>query len=573
MHTRPRSCSRLVGTALLGAGLAAGTMLTACTGELVNDEVAGPPGSDPSICQTPTPPEVAMRHLGRVEIDNTLADLLHVPPGDTTAMGTGALGFAADDSTIGFEVGTTVSDHLARQYLDGGESLAERATADLGALDPILARCTRAGDPTGTAADTCARDFIQHFGRLVFRRPLEAAEVDEYAALFGIGRDLDGFRVGIQLALDAMLVSPNFLYHAETVPDGAAHGAVVPVRGLEMASRLSFFLWRSAPDDMLLDAAVAGDLDDAAGVESYARTMLDDARASRGTHELFRQWLNLSALDSMSKNTTVYPEWRTTMRASLRGSIYAFLDDAMRPGHASLENLMTSPYAYVDHDLAGLLGVTGPAAGAGFARVMLPSSQRAGLLTQPALMAVLGKANQSDPIHRGVFVRTRMLCDVLPPPPADVDTTPPDLAPGLTTRARFDMHRTQPRCAACHTLIDPIGFGFEHYDALGRYRATEEGHPVDATGSVVSGDDASGDFDGAPALASQLLHSQVFEGCVARQAFRFAQGRVETHDDTCSTSSLEQVLTASHGDLRELMVGITATQAFQYRRIPAEVSP
>lgn len=565
-----RRTSRCVGAPLLvglvlAGGLAATLPLTACTGDLGIDQgVAGPP----LVCGTPAPPEVPMRHLGRVEIDNTLSDLLHLTAGDT-----GALGYAADDSTIGFEVGTTVSDHLARQYLDTGEALAERATADLGRLDPILATCTTSGDPTGAAADRCARSFIAHFGRLAFRRPLETVEIDEYATLFGVGQSAEGFRVGVQLVVNAMIVSPNFLHHAETVPAGATNDDVLPVTGYEMASRLAFFFWRSGPDDALLDAAEAGELDDAAGLDAHAREMLADPRATRGMHELFRQWLNLSALDSMSKNTTVYPEWSGSLRGSLRGSMYAFLDEVMRPGDASLRTLMSANFAYVDHDLATLLDVAGPADGAGFSRVTLPASERSGLLTQPALMAILGKANQSDPIHRGVFVRTRMLCDVLQPPPGDVDITPPDLMPGLTTRERFDMHRTQPRCAACHTLIDPIGYGFEHYDALGRYRATEEGHAVDASGMVVDGDDATGSFDGAPDLSQQLLGSQVFEGCVARQFFRFAQGRVETQADTCATSTLESVLTESHGDLRELMIGITTTPAFRYRRIPTEVSP
>ncbi len=549
---------------LLAGGLTVGVTLTACTGTLEVHEIAGPP----VLCRTPAPPEVAMRHLGRVELDNSLSDLLHVTPGNT-----GALSYAADDSTIGFEVGTSVSDHLARQYLDTGEALATRATASLRTLDPILAACTRSGNPTGAVADRCARDFITHFGRLAFRRPLATAEIDEYAALFAAGRDMDGFGVGIQLVVNAIIVSPNFLYHAEPVPTGATSRDVVPVAGYEMASRLAFFLWRSGPDDALLDAAAAGDLDHAEGIEAHARVMLADARATRGMHELFRQWLNLSALDSMSKNTTVYPEWSTSLRGSLSGSMYAFLDEVMRPGNASLTTLMTADFAYVDHDLATLLGVHGPAAGMGFQRVTLPASERSGLLTQPALMAIFGKANQSDPIHRGIFVRTRMLCGVLQPPPADVDITPPDLRPGLTTRERFDMHRTQPRCAACHTLIDPIGYGFEHYDALGRYRTAEQGHAVDASGSIVAGDDATGNFDGAPDLAQQLVGSTVFEGCVARQFFRFAQGRVETRDDTCSTSSLESVLRESHGDLRELLIGITRTEAFRYRRIPMEVSP
>lgn len=565
MRVSTRGVGPFVAAFVIASALPATLSLTACTGAIGIDEgVAGPP----LVCGAPSTPEVPMRHLGRVELDHTLSDLLHIPAGET-----GALAYAADDSTIGFEVGTSVSDHLARQYLDTGEALAARATADLGQLDPILGACTASGEPTGAAADRCARDFIVHFGRLAFRRPLEAVEIDEYATLFGLGQSVEGFRVGVQLVVNAMIVSPNFLHHAETVPEGATNDDVVPVTDYAMASRLAFFFWRSGPDDALLDAAAAGELDDAAGVEAHARDMLEDPRATRGIHEFFRQWLNLSALDSMNKSGTVYPEWSSSMRGSMRGSMYAFLDEVMRPGDASLHTLMSADFAYVDHDLATLLDVPAPAEGAGFSRVTLPASERSGLLTQPALLAILGKANQSDPIHRGIFVRTRMLCGVLSPPPGDVDITPPDLVPGLTTRERFDMHRSEPRCSACHALIDPIGYGFEHYDALGRYRAAEEGRAVDASGMVADADDASGSFDGAPELAQQLLGSQVFEGCVARQFFRFASGRIETREDACATSTLEAVMTESHGDLREVMVGITGTPAFRYRRIPTEVSP
>jgi hypothetical protein len=554
---------RASGAAIAAVTLGAALASTACTGTIAIDEGVAGPGS---LCGRPSPPEVTMRHLGRVELDHTLADLLHVPIGST-----GALAFAADDSTTGFEVGTSVPDVLARAYLDTGEALATSATDDLGALDPILARCTATAEPTGAAADRCARDFVVHFGRLAFRRPLETDEVDEYAALFTAGQGMGGFRTGIQLVVNAMIVSPSFLYHAETVPTGASPGDVVRVSGLEMASRLSFFLWRSGPDDALLDAALAGELDDADGVDRHARAMLDDPRSSRGIHELFRQWLNLSALDTLSRNTTVYPEWTPDLRASLRGSMDAFVDDVMRPGNASLDALMTADWVYVDHDLATLLDVA-PPTGTGFVRTTMPSAERAGLLTQPALMAILGKANQSDPIHRGVFVRTRLLCDVLAPPPGDVDTTPPDLAPGLTTRERFDMHRTQPRCAACHQLIDPIGFGFEHYDALGRFRATEEGHPIDATGDVLDGGDATGAFDGAPELASQLLGSERLQSCVSRQFFRFAATHIETRDDACSTRVAQNALEDA-GDLRELLIAITSTESFRYRRIPTETSP
>jgi hypothetical protein len=554
-------------SSLSGIALSAALLGSACTGTFDSGPSLAPGVSPPgtTICDTPSPPSTPLRHLGRVEIDYSLQDLLHV---DTTP----ALTFAADDSTIGFEVGSTVSDRLARQYLDAGESLAAAAVTDLAALDPILERCTASGDPTGTAADTCARDFIRAFGRRAFRRPLETAELDEYATLFDTGRDLETFSTGIQLVVNAMIVSPNFLYHAETVPPSAAPGDVIPVTGYEMASRLSFFFWRSGPDDALLDAAEAGELDDATGIEMHAREMLEDERATRGQHELFRQWLGLSTLDAMTKNTEVYPEWTPELRGSLRSSIYGFLDDVMSPDDGSLSTLMTGNFTYADARLASVLELPAPS-GTGSVRVSLPATERAGLLTQPAMMAILGKANQSDPIHRGVFVRTRILCGVLQAPPDDVDLTPPDLDPGLTTRQRFDMHRTETRCAACHTLIDPIGYGFEHYDAIGRFRAEENGIDVDARGEVIDGQDASGTFDGAIELSETLLASDQFQGCVARQFFRFAEGRIETRDDACSTASLEAVLRESDGNMRELMIGIAGTDAFLHRRIAEGSAP
>ncbi len=563
MRRRPRrTWVVLVGSILVGS-----MPLGACTGSFDTGPAlapgATPPGS--TACDAPSAPSTPMRHLGRVEIDNALRDLLHI---DATP----ALTFPPDDSTIGFEVGTSVSDQLARRYLDAGEALASAAALDLPALDPILARCTASGEPTGTPADTCAREFITAFGRRAFRRPLETAELDEYSALFDTGRDVESFATGIQLVVNAMIISPNFLYHAEVVPASASPGDVVPVRSYEMASRLSFFFWRSGPDDALLNAAEAGELDDATGVQMHARAMLDDPRALRGQHELFRQWLSLSTLDAMTKNTTVYPEWTPELRGSLRDSMYGFLDDVMSPEDGSLSSLMTGNFTYADARLASVLELPTPT-GTGSARFELPAGERAGLLTQPALMAILGKANQSDPIHRGVFVRTRMLCDVLEAPPNDVDLTPPDLDPGLTTRQRFDMHRTEPRCAACHTLIDPIGFGFEHYDALGRFRSDENGIAVDASGEVVNGHDASGTFDGAIELSQTLLGSQQFESCVARQFFRFAEGRVETRDDACSTASLARVLRESDGNMRELMIGVASTDAFLYRRIAVGSAP
>jgi hypothetical protein len=533
----------LVGLALAGSG---------CTGELDG----GPAGVGAALCTAPDVPLEPMGRLTRVEYDFTVRDLLHVGA-------TPAAGFAADDSTIGFEVGGNVSPLLVEQYVDSALSLAGAAAADPGAVDPALGAC-----PTsGAEAEPCVRDFLERFTRLAFRSPVEPREVDELVALYREGVTIDGHEGGLTAALAGVLTSPRFLYHRESEPSGGA-GTVGPVDGYTVASRLSYFLWRSMPDEALLDAAEEGTLADADGVEAEARRMIEDPRFARGTHDFVRQWLGLDGLSRLTKDATLVPGWSTDLRASLRTSLDAFVDHVLEEEDGSFEALMTSPVVFADAELAGTLGESATSVDpeTGLARLTLPSDERAGLLTQPALLALLAKPNQSDPIHRGVFVRTRVLCGVLEAPPADVDLTPPDLDPGLTTRQRFDMHRTEPTCAACHTRIDPIGYGFEHYDAIGAFRETENGLTIDASGEVIDGGDASGEFDGAVELAHQLAASRTAQQCMARQVFRFATGRIEQGRDSCSTRVLDGAFRRSGLDIRELMISVVRTDAFRMRR-------
>ena len=237
----------------------------------------------------------------------------------------------------------------------------------------------------------------------------------------------------------------------------------------------------------------------------------------------------------------------------------------------SLYSLFQADFAYVNERLAPIYGVEG-ITGTEMQRVLVDPTARSGLLTHPALLTLLGKSNQSDPIHRGVFVRQRLLCQQLPPPPDDVDLTVPDLEPGLTTRERFDQHRDEPRCAGCHQLIDPIGYGFEGYDGIGRFRTSEEGQSIDASGEVVSGGDASGAFEGVVELSDQLVSSDAVRACVARQWFRYATGRIESTDDVCTLGELDRRFEASGYDVRELMIAMVATDAFTHRRIPTDGS-
>jgi hypothetical protein len=404
--------------------------------------------------------------------------------------------------------------------------------------------------------------------RLAFRRPPTTAEIDALLALYRRGVELADHRTGIQLALEAILVSPHFLYHLEGASPDVAGGEVVALGGLEIASRLSFFLWRSIPDDELLDAAAAGELDDRANVEMQARRMIEDERAERGIRDFHRQWLDLDRLAGATRDAELYPMFSDDVRRDMRASLDLYIDDVMDNG-ASLDTLFRGGFAYMNERLAAIYGVEG-ITGEEMRRVSVDTGERAGLLTQPALLTLLGKPEQSDPIHRGIFVRTRLLCDVLPPPPDDVDITPPEFDPTLSTRERFSAHREEETCAACHSLIDPIGFGFESYDAIGRFRELDEGHEVDASGEIVNGGDASGTFDGVIELTDRLATSETVQQCVARQWFRFASARVESADDACMLAEIDRRFAESDFDLRELMVSLVVQDGFVQRRIPAD---
>lgn len=527
---------------------------TGCTGELD----AGPLASGP-VCESPDVPLEPIGRLTRIEYDFTVRDLLHV--GSTPATG-----FAADDGTTGFEVGGTVSPLLAEQYVDAALVLGERVAEDPAAVDRALAAC-----PTsGAAAETCVEDFLTRFTRLAYRGPVETAEVDQLVTLYREGAEIDGHRGGLTAAVAGVLSSPRFLYHRESEPELAA-GEVGELDGTTLASRLSYFFWRSMPDEALLEAADDGELASADGVEAAARRMIEDPRFERGTHDFVRQWLGLDGIARLTKDEALVPGWSTDLRGSLRTSVDAFVDHVMTEEEGSFEALMTSNVVFADAPLTDAIGETMTSVDpeTGLARLTLPSTERAGLLTQPGLLALLAKPNQSDPIHRGVFVRTRVLCDQLEAPPDDVDLTPPDLEPGLTTRQRFDMHRTEPRCAACHTLIDPIGYGFEHYDAIGAFRATENGIAIDASGEVISGGDATGEFEDAIELSHRLAESRIAQRCMARQVFRFAVGRIEQERDTCSTRQLDEAFRRSDLDVRELMIALVRTDAFRMRRVQA----
>ena len=318
------------------------------------------------------------------------------------------------------------------------------------------------------------------------------------------------------------------------------------------------------PDRDLFAAADAGKLASDAEIETQARRLLETSNARRMVRDFNQQWLKLDQLDGMARNP---PDGSAAdmkgIGADYRESMHRFLDSAYWE-RGDLQSLFLSPVTYANARLAPLFGVAAPASG--FASVD-SAPGRVGLLTQPALMAMLAHSDQSGPVQRGVFVRQRILClDVNPPPPG-LNPVAPDPAPGLTTRARFDVHTKMAACSGCHKLIDGTGFGFENYDQLGRFRTEEYGIPVDASGEMIDTGDASvdGPYTGLEELSQRLAKSPRVEQCLATNWFRYAMGRVESAADACSLIEVQKRFTDSNGQFKELLVAVTLTDAFRYR--------
>lgn len=525
-------------------GLAA-LLLGGCSASpapLSHESSARSAGARVELAAAPAP----LRRLTNEEYDNTVRDLL----GDTERP---AEGFPPDEAVGGFENNTVtpIGQTGVERYMEAAEGLAARAVKHIDALSPC---------PSGSLPVSCAGQFLDTFGRRVYRRPLDTREREALLALFAEELQRSSYPHAIELILMAMLESPSFLYRAE--PTKGTRG-VEALSGYELATRLSYFLWASTPDDALLDAAATGTLETRDGIERAARRLLADGRAVDGVRSFHRQWLDLRVLDTASKSPAVYPAFTPELKAAMVEETLRFASHAVFQGGDTVATLLTSNESFVNPALAKLYGVPAPE-GEEFQRVVLPAHERSGLLTQASVMTALSGADETSPILRGKFVRERLLCEKIAPPPPGVDARFPPFDPKRTKRERFERHRTDMSCAFCHDAIDPPGFAFEHYDATGAWRVVDGAFPVDATGLLTGTDDVDGPFDGIVELGARLARSTQVRRCVATQWFRAAVGRVERAEDAPSLEAIFQAFTGAGFDVRELLVAIVRSDAFRY---------
>jgi hypothetical protein len=493
-----------------------------------------------------------------VEYDNTLRDLL----GDDSRRSSA---FPPDERLSIFSNDAdaqTVTRLLAEGYRNAAEGAGARALANLGSLLPC---------PIETADDACINTFIDDFGTRAFRRPLGDDDRADLRAAYDAGAAEGDARTGISSLIEVALQSPEYLYRVEvdrtTAP--ASGPTVVPVSSWELASRLSYLFWGTMPDAALFAAAQAGELATSAGVRAQAERLLADPRARVTFARFYEEFLELDQLDDLEKDPSIYPTFEPSIRTAFRGETLTFIDSVVWDGDARLSTLLTAPYTFVNGKLAAFYGMA-PVDGTTFRRVDVDPARRGGLLTQGAFLATRAKFDQTSPVLRGKFVRERLFCTTPDPPPANLAIRAPDLDPRLTTRQRYAQHSSDPFCAGCHHLMDPIGLGFEPFDGVGVWRDTESGQPVDGSG-VLTETDVDGTFNGVRDLERRLAGSPDVERCTTNQWFRFTQGRADTAADACSLDILGQSFHASGGDLRKLLVALTQSDAFRYRTV--EPSP
>lgn len=502
----------------------------------------------------------AMARLTRLEYSHAVRDLFEIEV---------PLDELPDDELLGpfsANLDAPPSELELEAYMDQAEAIA----AAVAEQPERVLDCAAEGidEP-----DACADAFIEVLGRRAYRRPLSDAQRTQLRGLYELGVAQGGPSRGLELVTTAALESPHFLYHVEIgvefgVEPGTGPSEALRLDAFSLAARLSFFLWRSIPDDALLDAAEHGELDEPAGLEAQVERMLDDPRAARGSAAMYRQWMGLEG-EFPDKSSESFPAYDPSLAPAMREGLGRFAAAIIHGDGGSMAGLLEDPRAFVDAPLASYYGVElppGPADDDGLYRVDLPGDERAGLLTRAGVMAMHGHFNQTAPVQRGRFVREALLCQPIPDPPPDVDDTPPALDPDLSVRERFAMHSSEAGCASCHTLMDPIGFAFEHYDGAGRYRTVDGNLAVDASGELTNTEDLDGSFYGAIELSERLSGSDQVRACFVRQYLRFALVRPLAAEDDCTLAALEEAFAASDDTVEALMLAVATSESFRLRR-------
>jgi hypothetical protein len=462
------------------------------------------------------------------------------------------------DVSVGVNSGMTTLPHLQSLYVVGPAKV-------LGLSETPSRRQILVCRPA-TAADeeSCATRIIESLVRKAFRRPAAPDDRETMLRLYRVGREEGSFEAGIRTVVQAIVARPEFVFRFERVPDGVRPGETYRIDDLELASRLSFFLWGSVPDDALIDVAAQGQLRDSEVLQQQVRRMLADRRAENLSTSFAAQWLRLTGLSEVHPEPTIFPDFTRNLAQSMRREVELFFDTVVREDR-SVKDLLTADYTFVNETLArhyGLPDVSGPR----FRRVTLTDTNRHGLLGRGGILTMTSLANRTSPVIRGKYVLEVLLGAPPPLPPANV---PPFMEtvnnePVRTVRERLEQHRKNPTCAGCHRIMDPIGLTLENFDAIGRWRNNDGGFRIDPSSELYDGRKLDGPVSVQRALVSYM---DAFRHGLAEQLLTYALGRLLDERDLPAARAVARAATRDHDRFSAFVMGIVQSAPFQMRTL------
>jgi hypothetical protein len=479
---------------------------------------------------------VPLRALTESQYDNSVLDIFKISGNPANGFGHG------------------LDDIVLEQRATVASAVASQAAATLSAWAP----CT---PPASGSADACQQRIIDEIGAKVFRHPLSETERAGLKKLFDAGIREKDFATGVEWFVTGLLQAPDFMYEVVRPVPAEIPGEVRSLSPYEYAARLAYFIWDGPPDDALALAAANNELEDPASRDAHVARMLEDPRFSRGIAQFYAQWLSLKGFEEIARDVDGFDQSVVT---SLSTSLLMSATELYKTPNPNIASLFSGDTYYLDDVLRRFYGIAGTASG--FTPTSMAGQSRRGILTHPAMMALLARPEESFPIGRGLHLLRTVLCEVIEaPPPGLVIPPQPPPQDGVSTRERLEMHTSHDQCQGCHGIINPAGFAFEAFDEVGRFRSTDHGKAVDSSGLLELGSDVDGAFATGDELLAKLSESQDVRACFAQKFLDFALARsVSQAADTCSVQALGQSFGAS-GDLKQLVVSVAGSDSFRMR--------
>jgi hypothetical protein len=508
-----------------------------------------------------------LRQLTLAEYTNTLSDLLSLSNPDTSEV-------PPDQAVDGYTT-NVASNFVTQAYIDAYSSVASALAAR--AITESFASIV----PCQTQDSACASTFVQTFGLRAFRRPLTSDELSRYVGFFDSNLTGGDFKTGVSLAIQGMLISPNFLFRSELGADNG-QGTFV-LTPYEIATALSYSYWGTMPDSTLFAAAQAGALSSKTQIQAQAERLLADPRGRSRIASFFYEWMQGSRANIATPDMGTYPNIYAASGSlsnivnSMRAEEDAFVTNVAFDSTKKFSELFTANYTFANDALAAYYGLTPPGTGTTTTKVMIgPGSARGGVLTLGMFLLGHARTNESSPTQRGHQIRANILCEDVPPPPPGVVPVVPAGTPGATGRDQIEALTGTGVCATCHNLMNPIGFGLEGFDGAGQERTLDNGYPVDATGQLTGFTDASGKtitFNGARQLSTALATYATAQSCFAANYYRYVRGFDPQGVDLGAVEELQQNFVQANQDLPELFVDISLQDSFTHRRTAEVVGP